>query len=312
MLTVLYALIPATVAFVWFYGIGVLINLAVAVAAAAIAESAALRVQRRPVLPALADGSAVVAGVLYALCLPPLCPWWVTATGIAFAMVFVKHVFGGLGHNLFNPAMAGYVLVLVSFPDAMTVWPAPDIGDIDYVRPGPGATLVYALTGQFPDALNLDAVTQATVLDLEKTGLTAMQTMQELRTSPMFGDFGGSGWEWVGNFVALGGLWLLFAGVIRWHTLWLADSSTHPSPGFHLFTGGALLGAFFVATDPVSSPTTPRGRLLYGAGIGILTYVIRSWGSYPDGVAFAVLLMNAAVPLIERFTAPVIYGHPRR
>lgn len=323
MLTVLLALAPATFVFVWFYGPGVLLNMAVATLTALVAETACLRLAGHDPGPWLLDGSAVVAAVLFALCLPPLCPWWVTATGIAFAIGFAKHLYGGLGFNLFNPAMAGYVLVLVSFPQYMTGWPAPNIGDIDYQPLGFSGTLHYTLTGDLPDGLALDAVTRATTLDLTKQGLGSMRTINEIRTSPLFGDFGGEGWEWIGNFVAMGGLALLLTRVIRWYIpasvlggllvpatlVWLLDPQTHASPGFHLFAGGALLGAFFIATDPVSSPTTRRGRILYGSGIGVLTFSIREWGTYPDGLAFAVLLMNMGVPLIDRYTRPRIYGH---
>jgi electron transport complex protein RnfD len=327
MATVVLALVPAILAHLWFYGAGILLNIAVAVPVALATEALALRARGRAPGPFLADGSAVVAALLFAFALPPLCPWWVTATGMIFAIGFAKHLYGGLGFNLFNPAMAGYVLVLVSFPDAMTAWPPPDIGDLDYQRPDVVTTLGYVLTGQLgglvPGDPGLDAVTRATVLDSVKAGLEGRATMEEIRANPLFGDFGGEGWEWIGNFVAMGGAVLLLAGVIRWHTptavlagllvpatlAWLLDPGTHPSPGFHLFSGGALLGAFFIATDPVSSPTTARGRLIFGAGIGFLTFVIRAWGHYPDGVAFAVLLMNATVPLIERWTRPVIYGH---
>jgi electron transport complex protein RnfD len=219
--------------------------------------------------------------------------------------------------------MAGYVVLLVSFPDRMTKWLPPHIGDIDYRELSFPETLHYTLTGAIPESLSLDAVTRATPLDVMKTQLGLMHTVTEIFVNPVFGDFGGRGWEWVGNFITLGGLWLLYKGIIRWHTpaamlagllaaatlAFLADPETHPSPLFHLYAGGTLLGAFFIATDPVSSPATPRGRLIYGAGCGILTFVIRSFASYPDGVAFAVLLMNSAVPLIDRHTRPRIYGH---
>ncbi|MBL8200428.1 MAG: RnfABCDGE type electron transport complex subunit D [Chromatiales bacterium] len=324
MRTVLYALAPALLAHVWFFGIGILLNVAIALVAGLVTEAACLRAAGKPQATFLADGSTAVTAVLLAFCLPPLCPWWVTATGMAFAIGVAKHAYGGLGYNVFNPAMAGYVLVLVSFPAAMTVWPAPDIGDLDYVRPNAAATLHYGLTGSLPDGLGVDAIARSTTLDSAKEGLGRMQTMDEIRSNPVFGDFGGAGWEWIGNFVAIGGFALLMLGVIRWHTpaavlgglltmatlAWLLDPDTHPSPGFHLFSGGAMLGAFFVATDPVSSPTTARGRLIYGGGIGVLTYLIRTFGSYPDGVAFAVLLMNLAVPLIERWTRPRVYGRP--
>ncbi|MEQ1802194.1 MAG: RnfABCDGE type electron transport complex subunit D [Gammaproteobacteria bacterium] len=324
MRTVLLALVPALLAHVWFFGAGILFNTAIALLAGLVTEALCLRVASKPAAPFLADGSALVTAMLFAFCLPPLCPWWVTVIGMSFAIGVAKHAYGGLGYNLFNPAMAGYVLVLVSFPDAMTVWPAPDIGDLDYVRPDLAATLRYCLTGSFPDGITVDAIARATALDSAREGLGLMRTMDEIRTSPVFGDFGGAGWEWIGNFAAIGGFALLLLGVIRWHTpagvlggllitatlAWLLDPNTHPSPGFHLFSGGAILGAFFIATDPVSSPTTARGRLIYGSGIGILTYVIRTFGSYPDGVAFAVLLMNMAAPLIDRWTRPRIYGRP--
>lgn len=324
MRTVIYALLPAILVATWFYGPGIALNIGVAVATGLATEAVALRLRGRPVPPFLGDGSTVVTALLYAICLPPLCPWWVTATGMVFAIGFAKHLYGGLGYNLFNPAMAGFVVVLVSFPEAMSAWPAPDVGDLDYQRPDLAASLQYVLTGRLPDPLTLDAVARATTLDSVRQGLNAMQTLDEIRVNPVFGDFGGAGWEWVGNFVAMGGFALLVLGIIRWQIpaavlagilgpasiAWLLDPGLHPSPGFHLFSGGTLLAAFFIATDPVSSPATGRGQLFYGAGIGLLTFLIRTWGSYPDGVAFAVLLMNMAVPLIDRYTRPRIYGRP--
>lgn len=322
MRTVVLALVPALLAFAWFYGPGVLINIALSILAGFATEAGALGLRGRAIPPALADGSTLVTAVLFGMALPPLCPWWVTVIGMVFAIGFVKHLYGGLGYNLFNPAMAGYALILVSFPAAMTAWTGPSGHDIDYVAPSLRATLHYVATGQLPDGLGLDAVTRATVLDSVRQGLGQMRTLDEIRTNPLFGDFGGAGWEWVGNLVALGGFALLATGIIRWQTpvatllgllvpagiAWLLDPNTHPSPAFHLFSGGLLLGAFFIATDPVSSPTTDRGRLLYGAGVGCLTWLIRSFGNYPDGVAFAVLLMNLTVPLLERWTRPPVYG----
>jgi Na+-translocating ferredoxin:NAD+ oxidoreductase subunit D len=320
---VIYALLPAIACFAWFYGPGVLVNCVIAVLAALFTEALAVRLRGRDPLPAVADGSAIVTALLLALALPPLLPWWITFSGVAFAIGVAKHLYGGLGHNVFNPAMAGYVAVLVSFPDAMTVWPPARPGDLDYAGLSAAATLVYALSGTLPADLTVDLVTRPTALDSIRLGLDRMQTMEEIRGGPVFGDFGGAGWEWVGNFVALGGLWLLYRGIIRWHipvavlaglmvpaTLaWLADPATHAGPGTHLFTGGTLLCAFFIATDPVSAAATDRGRLVYGVGIGLLTWVIRSWGTWADGVAFAVLFMNMLVPLLDRVTRPRIYGH---
>lgn len=320
---VLYALAPAAACYVWFFGPGLLFNILIASATALAAEAIMLRLRGRPLEKYLGDYSAILTGVLLAFAIPPLTPWWVTATGAAFAIVFAKQLFGGLGYNPFNPAMAGYVVLLVSFPVHMTAWLAPA---------GPGApdfgvwqTLTIILTGNLPAGIGWDALTSATPLDQVKTGLGLMQTIGEIRQNPLFGDFGGRGWEWVANFFALGGLWLLYKGVIRWHipvsmlvsitviasVFYLLDPGSHPSPAFHLFSGATMIGAFFIATDPVSAATTEKGRLIYGAGIGLLTYIIRSWGGYPDGVAFAVLLMNMTVPLIDKITVPRVYGHDR-
>ncbi len=326
MRAVLYALLPAIAAHIWFYGIGLLCNLVVASTVGVLCEASALRLRNRPQLPFLADGSTLVTAWLYALALPPLCPWWVTAIGMVFAILLVKHAYGGLGYNVFNPAMAGFVFVLVSFPEAMAVWPSPDIADIDYRAPDLRTILHYVATGNFPADLGVDAISRATVLDMTKEGLGQMRTMDEIRTHRLFGDFGGQGWEWIGNFTAIGGLGLLLAGVIRWQTpaavlggllvpatlFWIMDPNTHPSPGLQLFGGGAIIGAFFIATDPVSSPVVPRARVVYGIGIGVLAWLIRNFGSYADGIAFGVLLMNAAAPLLDRWFRPQSYGQTSR
>ncbi|MEM9404084.1 MAG: RnfABCDGE type electron transport complex subunit D, partial [Pseudomonadota bacterium] len=252
--------------------------------------------------------------------------WWVTATASVFAIVVAKHLYGGVGFNVFNPAMAGYVVVLIAYPMSLNLWTAPRMGDIDYNHPGFYETVSYLLTGSLPDYLGIDAVSRATPLDVVKSGLNNLQTFDELRAYSLMGDFGGRGWEWIGNFIAIGGAWLLLKKVIRWHIpfgvlagllvpaglFYFLEPNIHASPGFHLFSGGAILCAFFIATDPVSAATSERGRLIYGFGIGLLIYAIRRWGSYADGVAFAVLLMNMAVPLIDQFTRPHIVGHPQR
>ncbi|MGI9344497.1 MAG: RnfABCDGE type electron transport complex subunit D [Gammaproteobacteria bacterium] len=328
MRNVVYALIPAIVAHAWFFGIGMVVNCLIAAATAVLTEAAALWLRGRPIKPFVLDFSAVVTGILIAMCLPPLTPWWVTVIATFFAIAIAKHAYGGLGFNVFNPAMAGLAVVLISFPEAMSFYTSPDIGDLDYPPPTALVTLHYTLTGTLPDAMQIDALSRATPLDLVKTDLGMMRTMNEIGTSPLFGDLGGRGWEWIANFIALGGFWLLFRNIIRWQAPvamlgalaamaslgYIVDAETNAGPAFHVFSGGAMLCAFFIATDPVSGTTTNSGRLIFGAGIGILTYLIRTWGSYPDGIAFAVLLMNMAAPLIDRLTRPRIYGRgaPRR
>lgn len=319
---VIYALAPAALAHAWFFGWGIFINALIATAAALGAEALMLRLRNRPVKPALKDGTATVTAVLLAFAIPPLAPWWIPVIGAVTAIVLAKHLYGGLGSNLFNPAMVGYAVLLISFPVEMTYWLPPRGAEPGLQSIGAWDSLRFALTGSLPQAMDIDAVTQATPLDLVREGLTNMQTLAEVQVGPLFGNMGGRGWAWVNSLIAIGGIHLLFRGIIRWHIpvsmlaaiVVLAavfntfDASRYASAGFHLFSGASLLGAFFIATDPVSAATTNRGRLIYGTGIGILTYAIRAWGGYPDGVAFAVLLMNATVPLLDRYTRPRIYG----
>jgi len=322
---VLLALVPATVAYVWYFGPGILVNMMVAVTVAVAAEAAVLAARGRPVTSGLGDLSAIVTAVLLAFALPPLTPWWVTATGAAFAIVFAKQLYGGLGYNPFNPAMVGYVVLLISFPAEMTRWLPPGGFGLAAERPDLMGTLGYVFTGELSPPLIWDAIAGATPLDQVKTELGLARTVEEIRAGPLYGDFGARGWEWVNNYVAIGGLWLLYRKVIRWQipvamlaavivastAFYLLEPGNYPPPSFHVFSGATMIGAFFIATDPVSAATSERGRLIYGAGIGLLTYVIRTWGGYPDGVAFAVLLMNMAVPAIDRYTVPRAYGHGR-
>ena len=323
---VLLALVPAALAHVWFFGPGLVFNLVVAAAACVGGEALMMRLRGRPASSALSDYSALVTAALLAFALPSLTPWWITATAALFAIIVAKHLYGGLGFNIFNPAMAGYVAVLVAFPMQLNLWVAPRMGDIDYQFLSVLQTLQYTLTGSLPDALSYDQVSRATPLDAMKTGLNDLRTTAEIRSLPVMGDFGGVGWEWIGNFIAIGGFWLMIRKVIRWHIplgvgagllvpagiMWLLSPGTEPSPGFHMFSGAAMLCAFFIATDPVSAAASPKGRFLYGAGIGFLIYAIRTWGADVDGVAYAVLIMNMAVPAIDRVTRPRIVGHGER
>jgi len=320
---VLAALLPAAVAHVVFFGWGLVVNILIASAAALAAEAVGLRLRQKPVVRFLRDGSALVTAALLAFALPPLVPWWLTASGAAFAILFAKHLYGGLGCNPFNPAMVGYVVLLVSFPVQMTSWLAPHSGGLAAYDLSLTTTVQTIATGRLPDDLSWDAVTRATPLDELRTGRTLGLTLGEVLSRPSFGSLAGRGWEWVSLATLAGGIALLALGIIRWHipvamlsamtacaiVFKALDPGTYLGPAMHLLSGASMLGAFFIATDPVSAATSERGRLIYGAGIGILTYAIRSWGGYPDGVAFAVLLMNLAVPLIDRYTVPRVYGH---
>jgi len=321
MLWVIIALVPGSIAMIWYFGWGILINMLLASLVAVAGEAAVLKLRSRPVMPAVGDLSAVVTALLFALAVPPLLPWWLTVLGVGFAIIVVKHMYGGIGYNPFNPAMAGYVLLLISYPVEMTAWLPPRMLNEQVL--GLGQTLSVIFTGTLPAGMYWDALTMATPLDTMRTQLDLNIMISEIRLSPLWGDFGGMGWEWVGNWFLLGGLFLLYKRVISWHIpvsmlvvlLSIAmlfhalDQETHPFGLFHIFSGGTLLGAFFIATDPVSACTTRKGQLIYGACIGVLIFVIRTWGGYPDAVAFAVLLMNMAAPTIDYYTQPRVFGH---
>lgn len=321
MLQVVLALVPGILALIFYFGWGVLINIVLALLAATAFEGIVIKLRKRPVLPALSDLSAVVTALLFAIAIPPLLPWWLVILGMAFAIIMVKQMYGGLGYNPFNPAMAAYVLLLISYPVEMTSWLPPFILADQPLNPS--QILAYKFSGILPQQVTLDAITMATPLDQMRTNLDLNLMISEIRQSPLWGDFGGLGWEWVGNWFLMGGIWMVYKRTITWQIplaflsgligmatlFWLFDAESFPFPLFHLFSGGAILGAFFIATDPVTASTTRAGQLIYGASIGVLVYIIRTWGGYPDAVAFAVLLMNMAAPTIDYYTRPRTYGH---
>ena len=320
MAKVMAALIPAFIAHAWLFGPGIWVSLLLCSLFAIGIETLVLLMRELPIKPFLYDGSALLTAWLLALSIPPLAPWWLIVVGTAFAVIVAKHLYGGLGNNLFNPAMAGFAVLMISFPSFMTHWPAPLA--LAQHTVGFGDALRYYFSGGLPGA-RLDAVTMATPLDTLKTQLSLQHTMDEVKRMPIFGSFGGKGTETVAAMYLLGGLFLLRKRIITWHTpvsflvaliavsafFNSIDASRYATPLFHLFTGGALLGAFFIATDYVTAPVTPRGKLIFGTGVGVLEYLIRVFGGYPDGIAFSVLIMNAAVPLIDAYTQPRVYGH---
>lgn len=310
---VLLALLPGAAATLFYRGPGVLLNLALCLATAYGCEALALILRKRPLKPALQDGSVAVTATLIALALPPWLPLPLPILGTAFAVLLVKHAYGGLGQNPFNPAMAAYALLLVSFPVAMTRWPAATSAWDWHLaaRAWMGAEHAW------------DGLTGATALGDVRTRLALTHTLFEIHAGD--GPAGSQAGMVVNLAYAAGGGYLLARGIIGWRipiavltamatgalVFQVIDADRYPSALFHLTQGATMLGAFFIATDPVSASTTPRGRLLYGAGIGALVYLIRTFGAYPDGFAFAVLLMNLAVPLIDRLTIPRPYGTPR-
>ncbi|PLW66738.1 electron transport complex subunit RsxD [Pseudohalioglobus lutimaris] len=315
---VLLATLPGVIVLTHFFGFGTLVNIFWAGILAVAFEALALKLRKRPLGFYLGDYSALVTAVLLGIALPPYSPWWLIAVGIASAILLAKHLYGGLGYNPFNPAMVGYVVLLISFPVQMTSWAPPrGAGEL------PG--LIDALQACFLPA-SFDGVTMATPLDLLKQNDSLL--MEDLwQANPQFGRWGGLGWEWASIAFLAGGLWLLYQRVFTWHaplsmlatlTLMAAlfydggSSASGGSPLFHLLSGATMFGAFFIVTDPVSSAVSVRGRLIYGALIGLLVYLIRIFGNYPDAVAFAVLIMNLAAPFIDQYTQPRTYGHARQ
>ncbi len=327
MLTVAIALLPGALIQIFTFGWGTLLNVFQAVLWALLGEAMVLRLRHQPYQERLMDGSAFVTGLLLGLALPPLVPWWVVCIATLFAIVVVKHLYGGLGSNPFNPAMAGYVLVLVAFPLSMSQWlPIQDLMP-HHLGLFDAASVIFnghTLSGidRVGLRLGVDGFTLATPLDTVKTDLSAGFMIREILTKPVFADGLGRGWTWVNVGYLLGGLILLWRRIIQWYVpagmlvsltlislfFYIYSPDQFASPLFHLFSGATMLGAFFIATDPVSCASTPSGRVIFGIGVGMLTYLIRTWGGYPDGVAFAVLLMNLAAPTLDHYTRPRAYG----
>jgi electron transport complex protein RnfD len=298
---VIYALLPATALSIYFFGLPALSVLLICTLGCIAFEALACKIMQRP--QSIADGSALLTGILLALNLPPSTPWWLSLLGAAIAILIGKQVYGGLGYNPFNPALVARVVLLISFPVQMTSWTTPA-----------------------PLGSGVDAVTAATPLGEMKTAVMLTGKLPDMATAGFsnyfLGNMGGSIGEVSALALLLGGLFLLYKKIITWHTpvsfigsvivisgiFWLVDPGRYPSPLFHLLTGGLILGAFFMATDMVTSPVTYRGMLIFGCGCGLITVLIRLFGGYPEGVSFAILLMNAATPLIDRYCRPKIYG----
>lgn len=299
MLTVVLTLVPALAFSTFIYGLSALVVAAIAIASCMLFEYLIgnLLLKRGNTL---GDWSAVLTGLLLAFNLPSTISPWLIVLGALVAIGVGKMSFGGLGRNLFNPALVGRVFLLISFPVQMTM---------------------------FPDTPGVDSITGATPLAFVKEALSQGKTLSEILPADylqnmVFGFKDGSLGEIGGVLFILGGLFMLFRKIITWHIpvavlgtmavfasiLWFADSSLYVNPLFHLFSGGALLGAIYMATDYVTSPMSHKGMLIYGFGIGLITILIRVWGAYPEGISFAILIMNACVPLINMYVKPKRFG----
>ncbi|MGD8910400.1 MAG: RnfABCDGE type electron transport complex subunit D [Chromatiales bacterium] len=324
---VLLALLPATLFSLYLFGWPAIFLFATTIAASLLFEAGSLRLAGKRVRPFLLDGSALLTGWLLAMTLPPWAPWWIGVVGAFLAIVIGKQVFGGIGQNLFNPAMVARVALLISFPLEMTLFNAP-VPLFSAQAPG----LLDSLAITFGGSDQLDAISGATTLGHLKTELgrgvplaTAISGV-ESHWQLTLGQASGSLGETSALLLLLGGLLLIYKRIITWHiplamlgtltllaTLFhLIDPQSYVGPLTHLMSGAAVMGAFFIATDLVTSPISIRGQLLFGAGVGLLVYAIRTWAGYPEGVAFAVMLMNACTPLIDHYLKPRIYGRDRK
>ena len=302
---VVVALIPAFLMSLFLFGIGAILVTSIAISACVLTEYLIQKYIMKSEVR-ISDGSAIVTGLLLAFNLPSNLPWWMIIVGSVFAISIGKMVYGGLGNNPFNPALVGRVFLLISFPVQMTSWPLPVLSRLKY----------------------LDAATGATPLGIVKEGLRNGEAMSSIAQQVpdhmqlFLGTMNGSLGEVSAVALLLGFAWLLYKKIITWHIpvfvmatvfgftgiLWLIDPLHNASPVFHILTGGVMLGAIFMATDLVTSPMTKAGMILYAIGIGLITVIIRVYGSYPEGVSFAILIMNAVVPLINKYVKPKRFG----
>ena len=323
MLQVLIALTPATLYGFWLYGWIAFNVWVICVVSAVFWEALFLKFFGKKVKSHLYDGSALVTGWLLALCLPPGAPWWLAIVGTFLAIAMIKQLFGGLGQNVFNPAMAARVMLLIAFPFEMTQWISPEVLQLQHPDFSTGLAHTLAVSS-LPDSYS-----GATLLDGLKNQLSlgtavdpALSSLSYSVMNSFTGLHAGSFGESTALLLLAGGLFLLWRGVITWQApvglllglgvpaliMNLIQPDTYPGMPFHLLTGGAMLAAWFIVTDPVTGPTTASSRLVFGLGCGLLAWLIRTYGNYPEGIAFAVMLMNSATPLLDRYFRPRIYG----
>jgi electron transport complex protein RnfD len=299
MLQVIYGLALGVALQFYFFGWGVIYQITLALLTGIAAEILFLKIRKKSI-DVIKDNSAALTAILLAISIPSIAPWWIVVLGTSFAIIFGKQLYGGLGSNPLNPAMLGYAFLLISFPLEMTRWTS------SFLSFGEGLNVIFS-------SINIDALSSATRLEEAKFALMEGEVSNPIQIDRTV---------WINLGFLFGGVYLFYKKVITWRIpfsflagiivmsllLMLIDSDHAMGPVFHLFHGATMLGAFFILTDPVSSSTTPRGRLIFGFLIGILVIIIRTYGSYPDGVAFAVLLLNIAVPLIDYYSKPKVFG----
>lgn len=321
------AAIPGLITQSVCFGWGTLIQLGLAILIAILLEGITMLLRKRSPRATLKDNSALVSAWLLAVAIPPLSPWWIITLGLFFAIIVAKQLYGGLGQNPFNPAMVGYVVLLIAFPVQMTSWLPPQSLSAEPTSFMDSLSTIFSefsTNGLSVQQLrmSIDGMTMATPLDAVKTGLHSGMSLSDILALSPFGLLAGIGWEWVNLAYLFGGILLLKQRIIQWHiplsllcgmvmfsALVYLLPGEHASPTIHLFSGATMLGAFFIATDPVTASTTVKGRLIFGTFIGVMIVIIRTWGGFPDGVAFSVLLANMCVPLIDHYTQPKTYGH---
>lgn len=326
MVHVIIAILPATLFGLYIFGWPALNLLLITILSALFFEYFCLKLANKPT-ETLLDGSALLTGWLLAMTLPPWAPWWIALIGTATAIILGKQVFGGLGQNIFNPAMLARVALLVSFPVEMTTW-----ANVSPIFSTQAPSFIASLQITFSGLQSTDAYTGATLLGHVKTELSQQHLLPQsltgfyLEKQNWFGFTRGSLGETSGFLLLLGGIWLLLRGVIKWQipaSLLLSvallatlfhwfDPQHYLSPLVHLSSGALILTAFFIATDYVTCPNTPLGQLIFGFSCGVLIFIIRTWGAYPEGAGFAILLMNAMTPLIDHYIKPRIYGRNRK
>ena len=302
MYRVVYAMIPVLAWSVFVFGLDALRVTLIAVVSSLVFEYVFQKFLMK-IKPTVTDGSALITGILLALNVPSNIPWWIIVIGALVAIGIGKLSFGGLGSNIFNPALVGRVFLLISFPVQMTSWPVNNQGGID-------------------------GITSATPLGIIKEGISNGTPISEISGNlpstmhMLFGNIGGSLGEISALLLIIGGLYMLLKKVITWHIpisiigtvafiaaiFWLVNPEVYINPTYHILTGGLMLGAIFMATDMVTSPMTPKGQIIFGVGIGLITISIRLFGAYPEGISFAILIMNAFTPLINNYVKPKRFG----